>query len=89
MSFCVSCGRRVEQTAEVHPPTVQLPPPTSPSPTPSPSPGFPNLQAELLDKKDKTTASPIGSYDFRNYTYPLPRGWQNPDGTDEITLKNG
>ena len=89
MSFCVSCGRKPEQNTEVQAPTVQLPPPPPPSPTPSPSPGFPNLQAQLLDKHDKTTSSPIGAYDFRNYTYPLPRGWQNPDGTDEITLTNG
>ena len=59
--------------------------PNSPPPTPS----VPNLQAELLDLRDKTTTSPIGTFDFKNYTYELPRGWQNPDGTTEITLVKG
>jgi hypothetical protein len=64
-------------------PTIQ------PTATPSPTPVFPNLQAELLNSRDKTTNSPIGKFDFKNYTYELPRGWQNPDGTTEITLVNG
>lgn len=35
----------------------------------------------------ETTDSPIGKFDFKNYTYPLPRGWQ---GTlREISLTNG
>ena len=50
---------------------------------------IPNLQAELTDDRNKTTSSPIGQFDFKNYTYELPRGWQNPDGTTEITLTNG
>jgi len=50
---------------------------------------MPDLQAELLDDRNKTTASPIGKFDFKNFTYELPRGWQNPDGTAEITLTNG
>jgi hypothetical protein len=49
---------------------------------------MPNLQAEILDDRGKTTTSPLGQFDFRNFTYPLPRGWQHPDG-DEITLVNG
>lgn len=53
-----------------------------------PSPAIPKLQAELLDDRNKTTTSPIGSFDFRNFSYPLPRGWENPDGSD-ITLVNG
>ncbi len=64
-----------------------MPPPVSP--TPSPSPTIPDLQAELLDDRDKTTTSPIGSFDFNNFTYPLPRGWQNPDGTTDFTLTGG
>jgi hypothetical protein len=35
----------------------------------------------------ETTNSPIGKFDFKNYTYPLPRGWQDQDG--EVTLENG
>ena len=54
-----------------------------------PTPGPPNLQAELLDDRNKTTASPIGKFDFKNYTYDLPHGWQNPDGSTDITLTNG
>lgn len=49
---------------------------------------MPNLQAEILDDRGKVTQSPIGPFDFRNFTYPLPRGWHHPDG-DEITLVNG
>jgi glutathione peroxidase-family protein len=49
---------------------------------------MPDLQAELLDDRNKTTNSPIASFDFKNFTYPLPRGWQNPDGSD-LTLTDG
>jgi hypothetical protein len=65
-----------------------LPTPTSTSAA-LPTPSAPNLQAELLDDRDKTTSSPIGSFGFKNYTYELPRGWQNPDGSTAITLMNG
>ena len=54
----------------------------------SSSPEIPNLQAELLDDRYKSTTSPLGSFDFKNFTYPLPRGWQNPDGSD-CTLTDG
>lgn len=56
---------------------------------PTSTPAKPNLQAELLDERNKTTTSPIGNFDFKNFTYELPHGWQNPDGTDEIALSNG
>ena len=49
---------------------------------------FPDLQAEMMDSRGKTTQSPLGQFDFRNFTFPLPRGWQHQDG-DEITLLNG
>lgn len=49
---------------------------------------IPNLQTELLDERNKQTTSPIAIFDFKNFTYPLPRGWQNPDSA-EITLTNG
>jgi hypothetical protein len=49
---------------------------------------MPNLQAEILDDRNKQSATPLGAFDFKNHTYPLPRGWQNPD-SDEITLING
>jgi hypothetical protein len=86
-ALCFACSGS-QQTANIQPPTAQLPPPQTPAVTPTPSP-FPNLQAELLSDKDKPTQSPLGKFDFKNYTYPLPRGWQNPDGSDEITLVKG
>ena len=64
-------------------------PPVASTPVPSPTSSIPNLRAELLDDRNKTTSSPIGKFDFKNFTYVLPRGWQNPDGTDQITLVNG
>ena len=82
-----ACSRSVPQ-ANVQSTTGQLSPAQVPVVTPTVSP-FPNLQAELLDKRDRETTSPLGKFDFRNYTYPLPRGWQNPDGSDEIKLVNG
>lgn len=48
----------------------------------------PNTQAEILDDQDKNTNSEIGSFDFRNYIYPLPRGWQDDDGKDAV-LEDG
>ena len=33
------------------------------------------------------TTSPLGRFDFKNFTYPLPRGWQS--AIREITLENG
>lgn len=61
----------------------------APTPEPSPTSAIPNLQAELLDERNTFSTSPIAKFDFRNYTYELPRGWQNPDGTTEITLTDG
>ncbi len=83
------CGSRVETNSNASAPETVLVPSVEPSPTPSPTPTLPNLQAELTDERHRTTQSPLGSFDFRNYTYELPRGWQNPDGTTEIKLTNG
>ncbi len=58
------------------------------TPVVPPTPKIPDLQAELKDDRNKAANSPIGQFDFKNYTYPLPRGWQNPDGSD-LTLTNG
>lgn len=60
----------------------------APTPSASPSPEIPNLQTEITDDRFKTTNSELGKFDFRNFTYPLPRGWQHPE-TKEITLENG
>jgi hypothetical protein len=91
--FTISCGGRADATnSAVNKPVVAATPaePTRGfnSPHEKPSPSIPNLQAELLDDRGKATTSPLGTFDFRNFTYPLPRGWQHPDG-DELTLANG
>lgn len=46
------------------------------------------LFAEILDNKQASTNSPLGKFDFRNHTYPLPHGWQDPD-SKEAQLKDG
>ncbi|QQS32133.1 MAG: hypothetical protein IPM50_10670 [Acidobacteriota bacterium] len=81
-----ACGGKVETPQNIEA-TAQLPPLSSPSPTPTPE--TPDLQAELTDSKYAETSSPIGKFDFRNFKYELPRGWQNPDGTTDIELQNG
>lgn len=58
------------------------------SPEPSPVSKIPNLQTEFLNDKNTATNAPIGKFDFKNYTYPLPRGWQDPDA-QEAVLENG
>jgi len=83
-----ACSSRVEPANDVVM-TVATPDPTPVPAAFNPTPKLPNLQAELLDDRNKTTSSPIGKFDFKNYTYELPRGWQNPDGTAEIKLTNG
>ena len=79
-----------QRSAEAEPETARdIPPPTpNAEPPVPPTPEFPNLQKEILDDRFKTTTSPLGKFDFKNFTYPLPRGWQNPDGSD-LTLENG
>lgn len=82
-----ACGTKVENSTEAAnspQPAAEIKAPTS---TPTPAP--PDLQAELLDDRNKTTQSPLGTFDFKNHTYELPRGWQNPDGTTELTLVDG
>jgi len=83
-----ACGGGLQPERDISSASTPAPFVTAPL-TPTPTPGVPNLQSELLDPRNKTTTSEIGKFDFRNYTYRLPRGWQNPDGTAEITLVNG
>lgn len=81
--FVSSCKTAAEdEKPAAAPPSVVNPHPKVPS-----SP-FPNLQVEILDSRNKATDSPLGQFDFKNFTYPLPRGWQNPDESD-LTLTNG
>jgi hypothetical protein len=49
---------------------------------------LPDTQAEILDESGKTTNAEIGGFDFRNYIYPLPRGWHDDDGKDAV-LEDG
>lgn len=86
----LGCQAHVESPAASTETHVAGPPPeTVPAPVPPPTPSIPNLQAELLDDRNKTTGAPVGNFDFRNFTYELPRGWQNPDGTTDFVLING
>lgn len=85
--FLSACGSRAVSNANVDAPTASLPPAT-PQPTAVPTPAIPNLQADLTDDRNKTTTSPIGKFDFQNHSYQLPRGWENPDGSDS-KLVNG
>lgn len=85
----LACSAKVETNQNAASPAAQLPPPPTPQPSVQPTSLIPNLQAELTDPKNSTTAFAIGKFDFKNYTYELPRGWQNPDGSTGITLING
>jgi hypothetical protein len=83
----LSCSAKIETNQNVTPPVMRSAP-SAPQPTAVPTPSIPNLQADLLDVRDTTTKSPLGTFDFKNYSYPLPHGWENPDGSD-ATLVNG
>lgn len=84
-----ACGKAVDKTMQTNAnvlPTVSVN--ISTETKVEKTPKFPNLQTELLDQKNSTTDAPIGKFDFKNYTYPLPRGWQDRDSKD-VTLENG
>ncbi|HEX6126730.1 MAG TPA: hypothetical protein VFZ23_15265 [Pyrinomonadaceae bacterium] len=83
--FASACQR----AAEAEPETKRATKPARvAAPAGSPSANIPNLQKEILDERYRETSSSLGSFDFKNFTYPLPRGWQNPDGSD-LQLVNG
>ncbi len=46
-----------------------------------------NTPVNATPSPEQTTSSPIGKFNFKNFTYPLPRGWQGE--MNEITLENG
>lgn len=85
--FASACSTSTEAEPDAVHAEANAPAP-APQPLASPSSDMPNLQAEILDDRFKDSASPLSSFDFKNFTYPLPRGWQNPDGTD-LTLTDG
>ncbi|NNE97985.1 MAG: hypothetical protein HKN25_03080 [Pyrinomonadaceae bacterium] len=64
------------------------PPATNRVDSPKPQPKATILQGEILGINDSETDSPIGSFDFRNFSYPSPRGWQDAD-SKQFSLKNG
>jgi hypothetical protein len=82
-----NCGCDASNNQNVSPPQTFQPTPTA-QPTASPSPARPNLQAEITDDRYQSTNSPLKQIDFKNWSYPLPRGWQNPDNAD-LTLVDG
>lgn len=88
--FTASCSKQVETAQAPAESPQSLPAETysKPEPSPAASPAMPNLQSEFVNDKNSTSDSPLAKFDFKNYTYPLPRGWQNPDDSD-VTLKNG
>jgi hypothetical protein len=89
--FTTSCGSGADATnsATAVAPTAAASPAEPPKGfQPQASRAMPNLQAEILDDRGKITSSPLGTFDFRNFTFPLPRGWQHQDG-DEIVLTGG
>jgi hypothetical protein len=84
-----ACGGAAVETASSETnvmPTVRIETPATPEPAPTAK--IPNLQTELTDERNKTTASAIGAFDFKNFKYPLPRGWQDSDGK-EVELVDG
>jgi hypothetical protein len=84
-----ACGGTVETASSTETnvaPTVPIK--LTATPEASPSPKIPNLQDELTDDRNKTTMAAIGKFDFKNYKYPLPRGWQDSDGK-EVELIDG
>lgn len=91
--FTASCGSPSDaaNTSVESAPVAAASPAEAPKafqPAAEPSPAIPDLQKEIMDDRGKTTNSPLGTFDFRNFTYPLPRGWHHPDG-DEIVIENG
>jgi hypothetical protein len=85
-----ACGGTVEtaSSATNTEPTVAVEATPTPEASPTPQSKIPNLQTEILDERSKTTAAPIGAFDFKNFKYPLPRGWQDSDGK-EVELVGG
>ncbi len=88
MTFGLACSIRNDNSGAGEPLAAPVPQASTSQADIPPASVIPNLQAEILDDRNKQTSSPIAIFDFRNFTYPLPRGWQNPDNAD-LTLTNG
>lgn len=77
LAICIfSLGCRQEAAQEAT--GVEFEPKTSVE-KPTPSPTIPPTLAEIEDSKNTSSESPLADFDFKNYTYPLPRGWQDAD----------
>ncbi|MGB7069362.1 MAG: hypothetical protein WBD22_07690 [Pyrinomonadaceae bacterium] len=75
-----ACGRNVDSqgnSAEAQP---TIPIAAAQSPKSTPESAVP--QTVITNPQNSKTASPIGNFDFKNFSYPLPRGWQHADGSD-------
>ncbi len=87
-----ACGKLEENSVQNSPNELQSKQNALPEETPQVEKkqvsNFPNLQAEILSNNNTLTTSPIGQVDFKNYTYPFPRGWQDVDNK-EFTLEDG
>ena len=70
--FASACSTSTEAEPDAVHAEASAPAP-APQPLASPSSDMPNLQAEILDDRFKDSASPLSSFDFKNFTYPLPR----------------
>jgi len=80
-AFLAGCGSASENLEnKTQSPTTTIPV-TTPEAKSSATSSRPNLQSEILDNRFKTTNSPLAQVDFKNYSYPLPHGWQNPDSS--------
>jgi hypothetical protein len=76
-SACLQLQESTQPQPESQP-RQQIEPILSKTNTPS---KVPDLQAEIL-KDNQSSNSPIASFDFRNFKYPLPRGWQDIDSKE-------
>jgi hypothetical protein len=80
--FALSLLGCTEQSAQVReaPPGKHIAPPEKPQ--------IPPTLAEIVDEENTETTSRLVEFDFKNFTYPLPRGWQDVDSKD-VALENG
>lgn len=86
-----ACGNSAQSSSENAPDAETPIEPANPEAetrTDSYAPQVPNLQAEILAQKNTKTDAPIGAFDFKNHTYPFPRGWQDND-SKEFKLDDG
>jgi hypothetical protein len=79
-----SCGSRVANSNESFNENV------TPSNVTAPisEPDFSQPTPEIVQDVAETTDSPLGKIDFKNFTFPMPRGWQSTEDKD-VTLVNG